>query len=265
MTAPLPDAHRAPTHSDPPADSARPADPVPSDGPVEPEGDNVIRLVLADDQALVRVGFRMIIDAESDLSVVAEASNGVEAVEASRQHRPDVVVMDVRMPVMDGVEATRVVTSLPGPPRVLMVTTFDLDEYVHAALTAGASGFLLKDAPPEELVNAIRVVDSGNALLAPTVTRRLIEEFTARPHPEPPGVPAATDPDPLIATLTSRELEVLEHVAQGLSNAEIAEALFVGATTVKTHVGRILMKLGLRDRVQAVVFAYEHGVVHRGH
>ena len=222
----------------------------------DPEGPT--RVVLADDQALVRVGFRMILDAEEDISVVAEAEDGKRAVDAVREHLPDVVVMDVRMPVMDGVEATRRVTSLPRPPRVLVVTTFDLDEYVHSALTAGASGFLLKDAPPEEFVNAIRVVASGNALLAPTVTRRLIEEFTAGPWGQRPGT---RDPDPLVATLTARELEVLQHIARGLSNAEIAEALYVGATTVKTHVGRILMKLGLRDRVQAVVFAYEHGVV----
>lgn len=247
--------------SGPHPDPSRSADPPAGGGPGHTDG--VIRVVLADDQALVRVGFRMILDAEEEVSVVAEAADGIQAVDAAREHRPDVVVMDVRMPVMDGVEATRLVTSLPDPPRVLMVTTFDLDEYVHSALTAGASGFLLKDAPPEELVNAIRVVASGNALLAPTVTRRLIEEFTARSRSIPAGIASPEGPHPLVATLTARELEVLEHVAQGLSNAEIAEALFVGATTVKTHVGRILMKLGLRDRVQAVVFAYEHGVVTR--
>jgi DNA-binding NarL/FixJ family response regulator len=219
----------------------------------------MIRLLLVDDQALVRAGFRMILDAEDDLAVVGEAPDGAEAVALARRVRPDVVLMDIRMPRMDGVEATR---HLAGPDavdpvKVLVLTTFDLDEYVFAAVRAGASGFLLKDAPPEDLIRAIRVIAAGDALLAPSVTRRLLDEFARQPDPEA-RAPAA------VGSLTARELEVLQHVARGLSNAEIAEELVVSETTVKTHVGHVLMKLNLRDRVQAVVLAYEEGLVHPG-
>jgi DNA-binding NarL/FixJ family response regulator len=219
-----------------------------------------IRVLVADDQELVRTGFRLILETEDDIVVVGQAADGVEAVDLARRHRPDVVLMDVRMPTLDGIEATaRLVgpdASPPAPVRVLMLTTFDMDDYVYAALRNGASGFLLKDTPPEDLVRAIRVVAAGDALLAPSVTRRLIEDVSrTRALPVvPPGV----------ATLTDREREVLGLVARGLSNAEIAEALVLGETTVKTHVGRVLMKLGLRDRVQAVVLAYESGLVTPG-
>jgi DNA-binding NarL/FixJ family response regulator len=221
----------------------------------------VIRVVVVDDQALVRTGFRMILDAEPDLEVVGEAGDGIEAVERFRQVRPDVVLMDVRMPRMDGVEATRHLAG-PGvadPARVLVLTTFDLDEHVYDALRAGASGFLLKDVPPEDLVAAVRVVAGGDALLAPSITRRLIADFAQRPAPaaDPAGAPE-------LSTLTEREREVLVLIARGLSNAEIAGSLYLGETTVKTHVGRVLMKLGLRDRVQAVVLAYETGIVTPG-
>jgi DNA-binding NarL/FixJ family response regulator len=221
----------------------------------------VIRVVVVDDQALVRTGFRMILDAEPDLEVVGEAGDGIEAVERFRQVRPDVVLMDVRMPRMDGVEATRHLAG-PGvadPARVLVLTTFDLDEHVYDALRAGASGFLLKDVPPEDLVAAVRVVAGGDALLAPSITRRLIADFAQRPAPaaDPAGAPE-------LSTLTEREREVLILIARGLSNAEIAGSLYLGETTVKTHVGRVLMKLGLRDRVQAVVLAYETGIVTPG-
>ncbi len=225
-----------------------------------------VRVLVCDDQALVRTGLRMILDAESDLVVAGEAADGLEAVAAARRLRPDVVLMDVRMPHLDGLEATRRLLAgapgappLPGGPRVLVLTTFDLDEYVYEALAAGASGFLLKDAPPEQLVAAIRVVAAGDALLAPSVTRRLIEAFLrARPRPAPErGAPGLGD-------LTAREREVLLLVARGLSNAEIAAALVLGETTVKTHVARVLDKLGLRDRVQAVVLAYERGLVAPG-
>ncbi len=219
-----------------------------------------IRVLVADDQELVRTGFRLILETEDDITVVGQAADGVEAVELARRHQPDVVLMDVRMPTLDGIEATaRLVgpdASPPAPVRVLMLTTFDMDDYVYAALRNGASGFLLKDTPPEDLVRAIRVVAAGDALLAPSVTRRLIEDVSrvrARPV-DPPG----------LATLTGREREVLGLLARGLSNAEIADALVLGETTVKTHVGRILMKLGLRDRVQAVVLAYESGLVTPG-
>ena len=221
----------------------------------------MIRVVVVDDQALVRTGFRMILDAEPDLEVVGEAGDGIEAVERFRQVRPDVVLMDVRMPRMDGVEATRHLAG-PGvadPARVLVLTTFDLDEHVYDALRAGASGFLLKDVPPEDLVAAVRVVAGGDALLAPSITRRLIGHFAQRPAP--PTDPAGA---PELATLTDREREVLVLMAKGLSNAEIAGSLYLGETTVKTHVGRVLMKLGLRDRVQAVVLAYETGIVTPG-
>ena len=219
----------------------------------------MIRVVLADDQALLRAGFRMILDSEADLEVVAEAANGREAVQIALEHRPDVVLMDIRMPELDGIEATRRLAATGGQPgiRVLMLTTFDLNEYVYEALRAGASGFLLKDVPAEQLAAGVRVVAAGDALLAPSITRRLIEEFAHMPQPaseEPPG----------LSELTPRELEVFKLVARGLSNAEIAQTLFVSETTVKTHVARVLMKLGLRDRVQAVVLAYEAGIVAPG-
>ena len=217
----------------------------------------MIRVLLVDDQALVRTGFRMIVDAEADLEVVGEAADGAEAVEAAHRMRPDVVLMDVRMPRLDGVEATRRLAG-PGvadPARVLVLTTFDLDEYVVEALRAGASGFLLKDVPPEDLVEAIRVVAAGDAIVAPSVTRRLLDRF-AHLLPSPGAGPPAR-----LGDLTERELEVLKAVARGLSNAEIGRELYVSETTVKTHIGHLLMKLGLRDRVQAVVLAYETGLV----
>jgi DNA-binding NarL/FixJ family response regulator len=216
-------------------------------------------IVIADDQALVRTGFRMILEAEPDLRVVGEAKDGADAVEAARRCRPDVVLMDIRMPRMDGLEATRriVAASTAVKPRVLMLTTFDLDEYVYDALSAGASGFLLKDVPPEQLVAGILVVAAGDALLAPSVTRRLIETFRRERN-------QTLDPPPELAELTDREREVLGLIARGLSNAEIADKLVVSGTTVKTHVARVLSKLNLRDRVQAVVFAYETGIVNPG-
>jgi DNA-binding NarL/FixJ family response regulator len=217
-----------------------------------------IKVLVADDQALVRAGFRMIIDAQEDMQVVAEAGDGVEAVDRSRRTLPQVVLMDIRMPAMDGIEATRRLTALgsAAPPRVVILTTYDLDEYVFDALAAGASGFLLKDVPPEDLVRAIRVAAAGEALLAPTVTRRLIEQF-ARARPAAPDVGR-------LEALTQREVEVLRLLARGLSNAEIAATLFLGESTVKTHVGHILDKLHLRDRVQAVIAAYEAGLVRPG-
>jgi DNA-binding NarL/FixJ family response regulator len=216
----------------------------------------MIRVLIADDQALIRSGFRMILDAQPDIEVVGEAIDGRDAVELFRRLVPEVVVMDVRMPTMDGIEATRRLTAADPPARVLILTTFDLDEYVFDALRAGASGFLLKDRPPEELVAAVRIIASGEALLAPSVTRRLIEEFAKRR-----GVPR---PAVELDQLTSRERDVLVLMGQGLSNAEIAERLFVAETTVKTHVGHVLQKLHLRDRVQAVVVAYESGLVQPG-
>ena len=216
-----------------------------------------VRVLLVDDQALVRAGFRMILDAEPDVDVVGEASDGLEAIEAVRLYSPHVVLMDVRMPNLDGIEATRRILELGADTKVLMLTTFDLDEYVYEALRAGASGFLLKDVPPEQLVSAIHIVAQGEALLAPSVTRRVIEEFTKRP-PQREGRP------PEIADLTAREVEVLRLIARGLSNAEIAKELFVSETTVKTHVAHVLMKLGVRDRVQAVVLAYECGLAGNG-
>jgi DNA-binding NarL/FixJ family response regulator len=215
-----------------------------------------IRVLIADDQALMRGGFRMILDAQDDIEVIGEAIDGRDAVEQVRRLHPDVVVMDVRMPGVDGIEATRRLTANDPPARVLILTMFGLDEYVFEALRAGASGFLLKDRPPEELVAAVRVVASGEALLAPSVTRRLIEEFARRP--------VAQAPPPELGELTDREREVLVLMARGLANAEIAARLFVAETTVKTHVGRVLQKLGLRDRVQAVVTAYESGLVRPG-
>jgi DNA-binding NarL/FixJ family response regulator len=217
----------------------------------------VIRVLLADDQMMVRAGFRLILSAEPDITVVGEASDGAEAVTAARRLRPDVTLMDVRMPRMDGIAATRRLAAEDPPvTRVVVLTTFDVDAHVYDALRAGASGFLLKNAPPEELVEAIRLVAAGGALLDPAVTRRVIEEFARSPAPGP--LPAA------VASLTEREREVLQLVAQGLSNAEIAATLFVSEATVKTHVARLLGKLGLRDRVQAVVFAYERGLVRPG-
>jgi DNA-binding NarL/FixJ family response regulator len=213
-------------------------------------------VLIVDDQALVRAGFRMILEAEEDMEVVGEAADGREAVAEVRRLRPDVVLMDVRMPDVDGIEATRRLLGGDGADaKVVMLTTFDMDEYVYDALRAGASGFLLKDVPPEQLVAGIRAVASGDALLAPSVTRRVIEEFVRRP---PDSIRTAP---PELAELTARELEVLKLIARGLANAEIAKELFVSETTVKTHVAHVLMKLKLRDRVQAVVFAYESGLV----
>jgi DNA-binding NarL/FixJ family response regulator len=222
-----------------------------------------IRVALIDDQRLVRAGFRMICEAEPDLLVVGEASDGAGAVDLVASCMPDVVLMDIRMPVRDGVEACSDITALERPPKVLMLTTFDLDDYVLAALRNGASGFLLKDTPPEELVSAIRVVAAGEALLAPSVTRTLIEQFTRNPTER--AATSTTPPPSSLDSLTEREREVLSWMARGCSNAEIAQKLYLGETTVKTHVGRVLMKLDLRDRVHAVVFAYEHGLVVPGH
>jgi DNA-binding NarL/FixJ family response regulator len=214
-----------------------------------------VRVLIVDDQSLVRAGFRMILDAESEIEVVGEASDGLEAVIAARDAKPDVILMDVRMPNVDGLEATRrLLDGKAEGPRILILTTFDLDEYVYDALHAGASGFLLKDLPAAQLVAGVRTVGAGDALLAPAITRRLIEEFVSTaPESLPPG----------LDDLTPRELEVFRLVARGLSNAEIAQELIIAETTVKTHVARLLMKLGVRDRVQAVVLAYEAGLVHR--
>jgi DNA-binding NarL/FixJ family response regulator len=216
-----------------------------------------IGVLIADDQTLVRTGFRMILEAEEDLRVVGEAKDGTDAVEAARRCHPDVILMDIRMPRMDGLEATRRIVLGSDAPKVLMLTTFDLDEYVFDALRAGASGFLLKDAPPEQLVAGIRAVAEGQALLAPAITRRLIETFVQ-------GASRTAPPPPELEELTDREREVLRLMARGLSNAEIANELIVSSTTVKTHVARVLSKLGLRDRVQAVVLAYETGIVAPG-
>ena len=216
-----------------------------------------LRVLIVDDQALVRAGFAMILSTEPDIEVIGEAGNGAEALEAARKLEPDVILMDIRMPEMDGITATRLLcegrTGDPGCPRVLILTTFDLDDYVYEALRAGASGFLLKDTPPDDLAEAIRVVAGGDALLAPSVTRTLLQEF-AKTAPQP-------RPHDGIEDLTEREEEVLRQLARGLSNAEISEALYVSETTVKTHVSHILTKLELRDRVQAVVVAYESGLV----
>jgi DNA-binding NarL/FixJ family response regulator len=218
----------------------------------------MIRVLIADDQALVRDGFGMILDAQPDIEVVGGAANGAEAIDRARELRPDVVLMDIRMPGVDGIEATRrLVGDGAGGPRILMLTTFDQNEYVYEAMKCGASGFLLKDVRREELVNAVRVVAAGDALLAPVLTRRLIEDFVRRP---PPGA----GPTGALADLTDRESEVLRLIARGLSNAEIAASLVVSEATVKTHVARILSKLGLRDRIQAVVLAYESGFVQPG-
>jgi DNA-binding NarL/FixJ family response regulator len=217
-----------------------------------------LRVLLADDQALVRTGFRMILKAEPDMDVVGEAADGAQAVAAARRLRPDVIVMDVRMPNMDGLEATRqILAEADQHTHVLMLTTFDLDEYVYGALRAGASGFLLKDGPADQLVSAIRTVAAGGALLAPTITRRLIETFARRvPDPQPP--PTA------LAELTERERTVLALLARGLSNAEIAAELILSEATIKTHVAHLLAKLRLRDRTQAVIFAYESGLARPG-
>jgi DNA-binding NarL/FixJ family response regulator len=231
-----------------------------------------IRVLIADDQMLVRTGFRMILEAEDDLDVVGEAADGRQAIDEAQRLHPDVILMDIRMPKMDGVEATRQLAGqlagrsagqpagrdTPEGARVLILTTFDMDEYVVEALQAGASGFLLKDTPPEDLVDAIRVIAAGEALLAPSVTRRLLDRFAQLTPPADVGPPAGLD------QLTDREIDVLKQLARGLSNAEIAGELYVSETTVKTHVGRILTKLGLRDRVQAVVLAYECGLVRPG-
>jgi DNA-binding NarL/FixJ family response regulator len=214
----------------------------------------VTSVLVVDDQELVRTGLCTVLDRHDDIDVVGDAGDGRAAIEEARRLRPDVVLMDVRMPELDGIAATREITAAPASPKVLMLTTFDLDEYVYEALRAGASGFLLKDTPPALLAEAIRRVGDGDALLAPTITRRLVERFAA-PRPKPPEA---------LAELTERELEVLRLIARGLSNAEIGDELVVSMPTVKTHVGRILMKLGLRNRVQAVVLAYEAGIVAPG-
>ena len=214
----------------------------------------MIRVLLADDQSLVRAGFRMILRAEPDIEVVGEAADGREAVDRAREMRPDVVLMDIRMPGLDGIAATRHVTALDPAPRVLVLTTFDLDEYVYESLRAGASAFLLKDAPEQQLLAAVRVVADGGSLFAPSVTRRLVERFARPAAPEPPA----------LAELTAREQEVLRLVARGRSNAEIAAELIVSEHTAKTHVASILRKLDLRNRVQAVVLAYETGLVRPG-
>ena len=215
-----------------------------------------IRVLVADDQALVRGSFRVLVDTAPDLTSVGEAATGAEAVELARREQPDIVLMDIRMPGLDGIEATRQLTAAPetAAVRVLILTTFDLDEYVFAALRAGASGFLLKDTPPAELLAAIRVVAAGDALLAPGVTRRLIAEFTRRPEPQRRPAPARPE-------ITEREREVLTLIGLGLSNTEITAQLHVSLSTAKTHVGRLLMKLGARDRAQLVIAAYDHGLV----
>jgi DNA-binding NarL/FixJ family response regulator len=222
--------------------------------PAGPGPPRPIRVLVVDDQELVRSGFCVILDTAEGITVVGEAANGEAALATAAAHHPDVVLMDIRMPVMDGLEATRLLTRGPAAPKVVMLTTFDLDEYVYEALRAGASGFLLKDSPRADLVSAVRAAAAGNALLAPSVTRRLIEAFARRP---PETMPSPTR----LASLTAREREVLVLLARGGSNTEIAAALFVSEATVKTHVGNLLAKLGLRDRVQAVILAYETGIV----
>jgi DNA-binding NarL/FixJ family response regulator len=218
----------------------------------------VTRCLIVDDQALVREGFAAVLDAQPDMTVTGQAADGADAVAEARRLQPDVVLMDVRMPVMDGLEATRQILSAPGPPqtRVLMLTTFDLDDYVYQALRAGASGFLLKDATAAELIHAVRVIAAGDALLAPSVTRRLIAGFVRQPSAAPP--PATLD------SLTTRENEVLRLIARGMSNTQISDTLVIAEQTTKTHVSRILTKLGLRDRAQAVVLAYESGLITPG-
>jgi DNA-binding NarL/FixJ family response regulator len=210
-----------------------------------------IRVLVADDQSMVRAGFRMLLSREEDIEVVAEASNGLEAVDKAARFQPSVVLMDIRMPELDGLEATRRILAADESARILILTTFDLDEYVYEALRAGASGFVLKDDPPEQLLGAIRIVAGGDALLSPTVTKRVIKRFTRIPQPAPPKQ---------LEELTERELEVFRLIARGLSNAEIGRELYISDTTVKTHITHILQKLDLRDRVQAVVLAYETGL-----
>jgi DNA-binding NarL/FixJ family response regulator len=210
-----------------------------------------IRVLVADDQSMVRAGFRMLLGGEEDIEVVAEASNGLEAIEKASRFQPNVILMDIRMPELDGLEATRQILAADDSARILILTTFDLDEYVYEALRAGASGFVLKDEPPEQLLAAIRVVAEGDALLSPAVTRRVIARFTQLSRPTPP---------PKLDELTERELDVLRLIARGLSNAEIGQELYISETTVKTHVTHLLQKLDLRDRVQAVVLAYQTGV-----
>jgi DNA-binding NarL/FixJ family response regulator len=217
----------------------------------------MIRVVVADDQALVRGGFRLILQTQPDIEVVGEAADGREAVARTREQRPDVVLMDIRMPGMDGLEATRRLMTTQNPPRVLMLTTFDLDEYVYDALRAGASGFLLKDVRPEQLADAVRAVAAGDTLLAPAITRRLVEQYLRRP---PPGARTPLG----LGELTDRELDVLRLVARGKSNQQIADTLFLGESTVKTHLTHLFAKLGLRDRAQAVVLAYESGLIQPG-
>ncbi|XKH54294.1 response regulator transcription factor [Citricoccus nitrophenolicus] len=231
--------------------SQRPAEPFSAIHP--------IRILIVDDQAMVRQGFGALLDAQEDMSVVGSAQDGVEVVDLVKRSRPDVVLMDIRMPVVNGLDATRAVFAMPGDihPRVIMLTTFDADEYVFAALQAGASGFLLKDATAEDLANAVRVVAAGEALLAPSITQKLIADYVSRPVARPPDVAVLGD-------LTERELEVMGLVATGRSNAELAGELFLSEQTVKTHVSRILAKLGLRDRTQIVVTAYESGLVNAG-
>jgi DNA-binding NarL/FixJ family response regulator len=216
-----------------------------------------IRVLICDDQALVRAGFRAILGSRPEIEVVGEAENGAEAVALAERRRPDVILMDIRMPVLDGVEATRRLVEAGSPARILVLTTFDLDEYVHAAIRAGASGFLLKDVTPAELVEAIRIVAGGDALLAPSVTRRLLERFAAT-------LPPRDQSSEVLGQLTARETDVLRLLAGGLSNAEIASQLVVSEATVKTHISSLLRKLGLRDRVQAVILAYETGLVTLG-
>jgi DNA-binding NarL/FixJ family response regulator len=220
----------------------------------------MITVLIADDQPLQRFGFRMLLDSTADTHVVGEAGNGAEAVRRAAELNPDVVLMDVRMPGMDGIEATRRIVGAGGRSHILTLTTFDLDEYVHAALRAGASGFLLKDAHPEELLAGVRAVAAGDAVIAPALTRRLLDEFAQHLG----GASAAERSDPRISTLTDRERGILLAIARGLTNGEIAEELVLSESTVKTHVGRVLAKIGARDRVQAVIFAYDHGLAGSG-
>jgi DNA-binding NarL/FixJ family response regulator len=214
----------------------------------------MIRVLLVDDEQLVRSGLRMILQASGEVEVVAEAADGAEAVEQVRLHRPDVVLMDIRMPTMDGMAATRHITALPNPPKIIVLTTFELDEYVHAALQHGAVGFLLKDTPPRDLLQAVRTVSAGNAMLSPTVTKRLLAEFTARGSSREVAAQQ-------LAALTEREREVVVAVAQGLSNAEIGRRLFMSEATVKAHVSRVLAKLGMSNRVQAAILAHDAGLL----
>ncbi|MGZ8649622.1 MAG: response regulator [Solirubrobacteraceae bacterium] len=214
-----------------------------------------MRVLVADDQSLIRAGFRLLLAREPDIDVIAEARNGIEAVQQAARFSPTVVLMDIRMPELDGIQATRHILEADPAARILILTTFDLDEYVYEALQAGASGFVLKDDPPEQLIAALRTVAAGDALLSPAVTKRVIEKFTQLPRPVPPQA---------IDELTARELDIFRLIAEGLSNGEISERLFIGETTVKTHVTHIFQKLGLRDRVQAVVLAYQTGLFEPG-